>query len=117
MTDKSETLPLCVKCGREWLPGHVCEPVMEVVFRVWNPPGLVGSCREVLALFPYDYEDAAATICSSYEHNGGHGGASYSACIRRTRPAKPEEYAQLKRELESEPYNYRLKVIQRRGKR
>jgi hypothetical protein len=110
---KPSALPPCVQCGAEWLPSHECQPITEVVFRVW--PKSEGG--DVLALFPYDHFDAAATLCSSYQHVGGHGGADYSGCVRRTRPAKPEEYARLKRELESEPYNYRLKVVQRRGRR
>jgi hypothetical protein len=51
-------------------------------------------------------------------HVGQHASADYIGLVgggwdRRTRPATAEEYKSLKLELESSPYNYRLKVIQR----
>lgn len=81
--------------------------VTVVVFRKW-PKSEGGT---VLALFPY--EQASHGLCSSYEHVGQHGGADYAGCIGRTKPAKPEEYAALKRELESAPYHYQLDVRKR----
>ncbi len=78
-----------------------------VVFRVWH----TGS---VIALFPQI--DEGHGLCSSYEHVGQHGTADYNHCIASTRPAKPEEYADLKRELESAPYRYVLQVYHRRPK-
>lgn len=80
-----------------------------VVFRKW--PKSEGG--DVMALFPYEEEGNG--YCSSYQHLGGHGGADYRVCVDRTKPAKPEEYAALKRELESAPYCYRLVVRQRRN--
>lgn len=83
-----------------------------VVFRVWKEKD-----GGVLALFPYLQSscDPAVQYCLSFEHVGQHCGADYAGCIARTRPAKPREYAALKHELESAPYSYRLKVIQRRN--
>lgn len=77
-----------------------------VIFRKWND----GS---IIALFPADPGTNHAYTCSSYEHVGQHGAAEPVGVIRRTRPATPQEYADLKRELESAPYGYRLKVFQR----
>jgi len=50
-----------------------------------------------------------------YAHVGQHGGCSLG-WYQTTRPAKASEYADLKRELESAPYGYRLKVAQRMTK-
>lgn len=74
-----------------------------VVFRKWRDGG------DVLALFPG--VPAGRRLCSSYQHVGQHGGADYSSCISRTRPAKPGEYAELKRELEAIGYSL---VVKRR---
>lgn len=81
------------------------EPITHVVFRVWP-----NACGTVLALFPYVDFDVVGH-CTSYEHVGQHGAADYAGCISRTRPAKPAEYVDLKRELTK--IGYRLKVIQR----
>lgn len=80
-----------------------------VVFRKWYKKEH-GS--EVIALFPDDL-DPRTGLVQSYEHVGQHGGASYTAVIGNTKPAMPEEYADLKRELESYPYDYNLKVVKR----
>lgn len=84
------------------------EATTEVIFRVWraNP-------KTVIALFPYEIADARGLYCSSYEHIGQHGGADYNGVIAATRPATADEYSSLKSELESYPYTYRLKVIQK----
>lgn len=79
--------------------------VTKVVFRVWKKQGTV------LALFPEQPDDVLGKYCSSYEHIGQHGGADYVHCIQATRPATPEEYADLKAELESIGYN--LKIVKR----
>ncbi len=81
-----------------------------VVFRVWKDES-----NTVFALFPED--KASDYYCSSYEHIGQHGGADYTGCIQRSRPATPQEYAALKRELESSPYHYRLAVRRRYTRR
>lgn len=78
-----------------------------VIFRKW-----VGG--EIIALFPEN--DEGFGECTSYEHIGQHAGAHYAGVVASTKPATPEEYADLKRELESYPYGYKLKV-RRRWKR
>lgn len=68
-----------------------------VVFRVWRKEGTV------IALFPGI--DEGNGHCSSYEHVGQHGGADYRLVIARTRPATPNEYQDLLKELRRIGYN------------
>ena len=82
-----------------------------VVFRRW--PAKEGG--DVIALFPEI--DEGNYCCASYMHIGGHSGARYGLVINATRPATPEEYADLKAELEAYPYGYRLKVQRRYTRR
>lgn len=81
--------------------------ITKVVFRWWNVS------KDVIALFPYIRHDGNGYVCESYEHVGQHGGADYGYIIRTSRPATPEEYADLKAELENY-YGYNLRVMQRR---
>ena len=84
--------------------------ITPVLFRVWK-----GKEGGVLALFPHDDEGNGKV--SSFMHVGQHGGADLVGCLARTRPATPEEYADLKRELEKTPYYYKLKVYRSTPKR
>ena len=74
------------------------------IFRKW-PEG------DILALFP-DLDHGYGGICVSYQHIGQHGGADYQHCIAATKPATPQEYAELASELTS--IGYGLKIRQRR---
>ena len=67
----------------------------------------------IIALFPEI--DAGMGFCQAYQHVGQHGPAVYSECIRITVPAMPDEYAELKEELEK--IGYDLKVRTRWQKR
>lgn len=72
------------------------------MFRKWR-----AAPRTVVAVFPEI--DAGVSLgksplCLSYEHVGQHSGAQYSNVISLTTPATPEEYAELKEELESLGY-------------
>ena len=89
-----------------------------VIFRLFKP----SKCKdpyspnyskggEVIALFPYEIADKHGNIVS-YMHIGQHG-VSSPLLIADTVPAKPEEYADLKRELES--IGYVLDVKARRS--
>jgi hypothetical protein len=72
----------------------------------------------ILALFPEIIEVPSKYLCSCYERLGQHGSADYYGCVRElTDPATPEEYADLKEELESTGYKLKVrkKWIQRRG--
>jgi hypothetical protein len=84
------------------------EPTI-VVFRKWNSDS---DGHDVIALFPEVAEYNG--MCMSYMHMGQHGAADYDSVVARTVPATPEEYAPLKRELESAPYNYNLVIRKRR---
>lgn len=83
---------------------------VRVVFRKWNQRNGGG----VIALFPDLIANHFNGTHESYEHVGQHGGASYDMVIASSKPATPEEYSALKRELEGVPYHYQLKVIKRR---
>lgn len=81
----------------------------KVIFRVWRDVD-----QAVIAIFPEEPSDTQSWYnCDMYERIGGHGGGNPAGVIRQTRPAQPEEYAALKRELESYPYFYQLAVYKR----
>jgi hypothetical protein len=94
-------------------PGHTVrarattepEPETHVLFRVFK--------REVTAVFPCDPATLTGDTMTCYAHIGQHGSCSFGWYSERTRAATPAEYADLKRELESAPYGYRLKVYKR----
>lgn len=67
---------------------------------------------DVIAVFPTHTGTNESHTCSSFAHVGQHGSADHGI-MHRTRRAKPGEYADLKKELESAPYGYRLKVYSR----
>ena len=68
---------------------------------------------QVIAIFPEEKEHRPGMVMS-FMHHGQHGAADIESIMRITKPAKPNEYAALKRELERPPYEYRFKVILRR---
>ncbi len=90
--------------------GRAASETTPVVFRVWPKSNGGG----VIALFPtLPGSTSDPYSCDSFEHVGQHGSADCTGTIRGTRAAKPDEYASLKRELESPPYEYKLKVYAR----
>lgn len=82
--------------------------VTKVVFKIVAPWQIQGRRmpREVVAFFP-DTTDASG-IMTSYMRVGQHGDASVEFA-QDCKSAKPEQYADLKEELESIGYN--LKVV------
>ena len=87
----------CVPIG-----GHECTTL--VIFRVDRRPP-----HDVYALLP---EIPASPGCvTSYQHIGQHGAADYGHCIATSRPATPEEYADLAAELRQ--IGYSLDIRQR----
>lgn len=68
---------------------------------------------EVIALFPGIAGTMDPWSCSSYMHVGQHGAAGLHSIAAHTKLASEREYAPLKRELESVPYEYRLRVVKR----
>ena len=80
---------------------------VRAVLRLWQETGAA------IALFPDLPADLTGRYCLSYEHVGQHGAADYAAVVAATRPAAPDEYRELKAELEDH-YGYRLSVRKRR---
>jgi hypothetical protein len=80
-----------------------------VVFRKWYRRS---DGNGVVAIFPQDI-DPATGMTQMFEHVGQHGRGDYVGTISRTRAAKPAEYADLLKELESPPYTYWLDVKRR----
>ena len=70
----------------------------KVFFRKWDD-------GQVIALFP-DWIDSN-TVITSYMHIGQHSGAT-PKLIMELQEADPEEYADLKEELESIGYNLEI---------
>jgi hypothetical protein len=77
----------------------------KVIFRWWKD--------SVIAIFIEEPRTMDISTCESYQHIGQHGACSPQWVIQDSRPATEDEYADLKRELESEPYNYRLRVLKK----
>ena len=79
------------------------EEVTEVIFRKEKD-------NSITAVFPkLSYRQGYKV--TYYTHIGQHGECDYSYFTKQTKPATPEEYKDLKEELESIGYN--LKVIKR----
>lgn len=72
-----------------------------VIFRKYKPK------NTIIALFPYDIHNGYLVTC--YIHIGQHMGADYNHCIKSSKPAKPNEYEPLKKELESIGYNLEVR--------
>ena len=74
-----------------------------VIFRKFKDGG------DILAIFPEIISELTANTCLSYQHVGQHGSCIPIALTDITTPATPEEYADLKEELESIGYNLTVK--------
>jgi len=77
-----------------------------VIFRKWKPRREFGEeGGDIIALFPADLGTNDPYTCSSYMHQGQHSSADPWLVMQDTVPAKPEEYADLQRELEQVGYD------------
>jgi hypothetical protein len=86
--------------------------LVEVAFRM-DPESEGGNC---FALMPGEASSVVnPNECSCYQAMGGHSGADYAGCIQSSRPASPEEYADLKTQMER--MGYVIKVIERGSRR
>jgi len=68
--------------------------------------------KDVVALFPdekYDRDRSGHNYCWSYMHVGQHGSADYHYVVSQSILAKPEEYQELKKELEDRGYDLVVK--------
>jgi hypothetical protein len=78
---------------------------IHVILRRWLDTG------DLIALFPDQPADYRGWLVDSFMHVGQHAAADYHGVVRATKPASPDEAADLIRELER--IGYRLKVIKR----
>lgn len=86
-----------------------------VIFRKWKKS--FDEDMDIVALFPYEkYSDSNPSLCMSYAHIGQHGGADYWQCVKNSKLATPEEYADLKQELEEIGYNLKVAKKKQYGK-
>lgn len=92
--------------------------VLEVMYRKYT-----NKIGEVLALFPYMPHDSSGSLVACYAHLGQHGCAEVAHVMASTRPARPDEYADLHREL-TQIYEltrfprdplFKLRIIKRRS--
>lgn len=80
-------------------------PPVKVIFRKFRSGG------DVLAIFPEVPHDTQAGHCLSYAQVGQHGCASVFLTSVHTSPAKPEDYADLKAELERIGYTLEVRKV------
>lgn len=81
-----------------------------VVFRKYGPR----RGGAVIALFIHEaWTRTDPYMCTCYVHVGQHGAADPRLVVQQTRPARPADYADLKKELESAPYGYRFSLYHR----
>ena len=78
--------------------------VIDVTFRIFK--------GELIALFPHTIENFLGHVMI-YAHFGQHSAADYKTCVKHSRPALPNEYENLKKELES--IGYTLNIIKRQN--
>ena len=78
----------------------------KVIFRFWK------LSQDIIAIFPELCGDSSPYTCQSYEHLGQHSSCDPCGIINNSRPARPDEYEDLKAELENH-FGYNLKVIKR----
>lgn len=83
--------------------------ITPVLFRVDRAGDFKG---DITAVFPTDAATLDPNTMGCFAHIGQHSSCSRE-WYRTTRPATPAEYDALKKELESVPYGYRLKVYAR----
>lgn len=78
----------------------------KVIFRKWKD-------GEIIALFPEDLGTNSPYTCACYQHTGQHG-ACDPGIVSDTKLATPDEYRDLRHELENlHPEPYDLQIIQK----
>jgi hypothetical protein len=84
----------------------------KVIFRKWHKSADQTLGDNVVAIFPELPGTNDPYTCMMYEHIGQHGSGDPQHVINSTRPAMPNEYADLKAELERlSPDGYNLSII------
>ena len=84
----------------------------DVVFRYDSTKDWKGT---IFALFPHEVADFKGNV-TCYQHVGQHSAADYGYSIQTSRLAKPSEYSDLKKELNSLGYNLNIVKKQNRDK-
>ena len=79
-----------------------------VIFRTLNPKEVQGG--EVIALFPEEPHSFYRPEIVCYMHVGQHFYCLYNDMIACSRPATPDEYADLKAELEDIGYDLDIRL-------
>jgi hypothetical protein len=106
--DVRDALQAAYENGRADQAAEQARPVTRVMFRKFRDSG------DIIAVFPDLPGDSNPATCASYMHTGQHGSADLLEVVYNlTYPARPEEFAALRRELESPPYEYRFEVVRR----
>jgi len=82
----------------------------DIIFRVDNNRNFIGS--PVFALFPHEVSTLNGLV-NCYQHVGQHSSAEYRHCIANSKPATPEEYKDLKEEMES--IGYDINVVKKQN--
>ena len=77
---------------------------IDVTFRIFK--------GELIAFFPHTIENHIGNVMI-YAHIGQHSCADYKSCVKHSRPALPNEYENLKKELENIGYN--LNIVKRQN--
>jgi hypothetical protein len=83
--------------------------ITEVIFRCDKHGDFKGV---VFALLPHEVSNFDGSV-TCYMHVGQHSQADYHHCVSKSRLATPEEYADLKKEMEGLGYN--LKVMKKQN--
>jgi hypothetical protein len=83
---------------------EIDENKTDMVFRVGTSKELKG---DVFVLFPHEVADFSGGVIS-YQSIGQHSAADYDFCIAKSRKATIEEYASLKKEMETLGYNVNI---------
>ncbi len=86
------------------------QEITDVMFRVSKD-----DIADVFVLFPALPGTNEPHTCCCYQHVGQHSHANLAGCINSSRPAIPDEYAALKRELEG--IGYKLRIVKRRTRK
>ena len=83
--------------------------ITEVIFRVDTTKDWKGT---IFAILPHEVCDNKGNV-TTYQHIGQHSGGCYQTMVKQSRLATESEYANLKKEMESLGYNF--KVIKKRN--
>ncbi len=78
--------------------------ITEVIFRKEKD-------GDIMAILPYEPFNHVRNVVACYVHTGQHGGCHFDYALKETKPAKPNEYADLLAEMNGLGYN--IKAIKR----